>query len=219
MPKKNKNECTTDIILVDIINFSLLQPQQQLQIIDFISKSYTRMIEKMLSATNMKLDKFILGLISTGDGFYCILNPKLKGYGSILGLCFNYLSDFISENFSYFKGLKIAVHTGKIYKFKDILGHTNYIGDGLNDCARYIEFKNYSISTVMISEQAYLNLISFLKQYKNFYDLLNEREFKYSSPYTFNDKHGNKKIGYLIWLRKPGIINPPNINFNSMSYK
>jgi hypothetical protein len=216
MPKKNNNEWTTDIVLIDIINFSKLEAKHQVEIINFLTKSYTKMIEKMLETSNMSLNDLILGYISTGDGFYCILNPKLKGYGTILGLSFNYFSEHIERKYSYFEGLRMAVHTGRIYEFTDILGNKNYIGDGLNDCARYLEIKDYKISTIMVSDTAYESLKAFLERYKNFNTLLMEREFKYSSPYTFEDKHQNKKEGRLVWLRKAGIINPPNTNFNSM---
>jgi len=216
MAKENKNVWTTDIILIDIINFSKLEAKNQLEIINFLTKSYTIMIEKMLKNSNMSLNNLILGYISTGDGFYCILNPRLKGYGTILGLSFNYLSEQIAKKYSYFEGLRIAIHTGKIYEFVDILGHKNYIGDGLNDCARYLELKNYTISTIMVSDTAYESLKKFLTIHKDFNTLLLKRELKKSSVYTFKDKHGKEKNGCLIWLRESGIINPPDINFNSI---
>ena len=216
MSKKIKNEWITDIVLIDIINFSCLKTEEQLEIINFLTKSYERIIKKMLFSSNMPLNKFILGSIPTGDGFYCILNPKIKGYGTILALSFNHISEYISTKYPYFEGLRIAVHTGRICQFTDILGNKNYIGDGLNDCARYLELKDYSISTVMISDTAYKSLMLFLNMHKEFFTILTQREFKYSKPYEFEDKHGNKKIGYLVWLRKTGIINPPNINFSSI---
>ncbi len=216
MPKKNKNEWTTDIVLIDIINFSKLEAKYQLEIINFLTRSYTKMLEKMLENSNMLLSNLILGSIPTGDGFYCILNPKLKGYGTILGLSFNHFSEQIAKKYPYFEGIRIAVNTGEVYEFTDILGHKNYIGEGLNDCARFLALKNYTISTIMVSDSAYESLKAFLERYKNFNALLIEREFKYSAPYVFQDKHGNNKEGRLVWLRKAGIINPPNTNFNSM---
>ena len=176
------------------------------------------MVNKMLQNSNMPLSKMILGFISTGDGFYCILNPRLKGFGAILGLSFNHFSDHIAKKFPYFKGIKVAVHTGQIYSFVDILDHVNYIGDGLNDCARYLEIKDYTISTVIISEESYAFFENFLQLNPDYYALLLEHQFKKSSPYIFYDKHHNKKIGYMIWLRQGGIINPPNIDFNSLLY-
>ncbi len=174
------------------------------------------MVKKMLHNSDMPLEKLILGFISTGDGFYCILNPRLKGFGAILGLSFNHFSGYIAKRYPYFKGIKVAVHTGQIYQFTDILENVNYIGDGLNDCARYLEIKDYTISTVVISQDGYKAFENFLTLYPDYYSLLMQHQFKKSSEYSFFDKHGAKKIGYMIWLRQGGIINPPNINFNSL---
>lgn len=216
MHKKKTPSIVTDIVLIDIINFSKLQSSQQLEIITFLTQSYKRMIEKMLENSNMTLPKLILGFVSTGDGFYSIINPRLKGYGTILGISFNHFSDQITKKFPYFEGLRIAVHTGEVNEFLDILGNKNFIGDGLNDCARYLEVKNFTISTVMVSDSAYLSLKKFLTIYTDFETLLSQREFKHSEIYSFYDKHGNEKRGRLVWLRKAGIINPPNIYFNSI---
>jgi len=216
MPKQTTHAIFTDIVLIDVINFSRLTSEQQLEIINFLTRSYKRMIEKMLLNSNMSLSKLILGFVSTGDGFYCILNPRLKGFGVILGLSFNHFSGEIAKKFPYFSGIRIAVHTGTVNKFTDILGNPNFIGDGLNDCSRYVEIKNYTIETVMISDSAFASLKKFLEIYKDFNTLLVQREFKHSETYKFQDKHGNEKRGCLVWLRKSGIINPPNIYFNSM---
>jgi hypothetical protein len=214
MLQRKKVGIITDIVLIDIINFSLLPSELQLEIINFVTRSYKKMINKMLLDSNMSLEKLILGFIPTGDGFYCILNPKLKGYGSILGLSFNHFSDHIAKKYPYFEGLRIAVHHGIVNEFTDILGHKNFIGAGLNDCSRFLELKNFSVSTVMVSDSAYECLKTFLDKHKDFDRLLAQREFKHSSYYHFQDKHGNEKQGRLIWLRESGIINPPNINFN-----
>ncbi len=216
MKMNKKTPLKTDIVLIDIIGFSELAPLEQLEIIRFVTNTYKKMIEQMLQNSNLTLDKFMLGVVSTGDGFYCILNPRIKGYGAILGLSFNHLSEEISKKFKYYKGMKIAVHNGDVYTFTDILGHKNFIGNGLNDCARYLELKNYSISTVMLSETAYESFKKFLLIFKDFNTLLAEKGFKHSQEYIFKDKHGHEKRGMLIWLRESGIINPPNINFNSI---
>jgi len=212
----NKIDIYTDIVLVDIINFSILNSSQQLEIITFLTKSFTKMINKMLQNSNMSLSKLILGFISTGDGFFCILNPKLKGYGTILGLSFNHFSEYIAKRYPYFEGIRVAVHSGVVNKFTDILGNTNYIGHGLNNCSRYLELKNYTISTVIVSDIALENFKRFLEIHKDFDTLLSQRELKRSTMYTFRDKHGYEKKGCLVWLREAGIINPPNTKFNSI---
>lgn len=217
MAKKMSNNYTTDIVLIDIISFSELSAVQQLELIQYLTQSYSRMMEKLLSNSDMRLSQMVLGFISTGDGFYCILNPKMKGFGTILGLSFNHLSELISEKFSYFKGIRIAVHTGHVYEFTDILGHQNYIGDGLNHCARFLEHKDYTISTVFISTTAYETFNSFLERHPDFEALLLEQQFKRSRLQTFRDKHDNSWAGYLVWLRKGSVINPPHIKFNSLA--
>jgi hypothetical protein len=204
----------TDIILIDIINFSKLEIDQQLEIVTFLTKSFRRVIRKILSSSHMKLSHLIEGFISTGDGFYCILNPKFKGYGAILALSFNHFSDQISKKYTYFNGIRIAVHTGYIHSFKDILDNNNFIGDGLNDCARFLEHKNYTISTVTISENAFEHFRIFLNRHKDYEQLLAQMGFKHSSAYSFKDKHSQEKKGYLIWLRKSAIIIPPKIYLN-----
>ena len=206
---EKENSWETDIVLVDIIGFSKLKPIEQLEIIQYLTAIYVKLIKKMLEKSNMKLDDFIEGYIATGDGFFCILNPDMIGYGTVLGLNFSHLSGFIAKKFPYFQGLKIAVHTGEIYEFKDILGHKNYIGDGLNDCARYLEIKNFSVSTVMVSDSAYQNLKEFLTKNEDFNQLFIKHGFKHSKMCEFEDKHSKVKNGCLVWLRESGIMNLP----------
>jgi uncharacterized protein YbcC (UPF0753/DUF2309 family) len=208
---KKKQAIFTDIILIDIIHFSKLTLDEQLDVITFLTQSFKKVIDKILFNSSMKLPDLIEGFISTGDGFYCILNPKLRGYGTLLALSFNHFSDFISTKHTYFSGVRIAVHTGYIHPFYDILNNKNFIGDGLNDCSRYLEFKNYTISTVMVSSDGYNHLKNFVSRYKNYEKLLIDMDFQRSALYSFKDKHNNKKTGYLVWCRKAAIITPPKL--------
>ena len=199
----------TDIVLIDIIDFSRLGMEEQLEIISYLSLTYKKMIQKMVKISGIPMEKMLLGIIPTGDGFYCILHPSLKGFGPILGLSFIHFSDLIAKEYPYFRGIRVAVHTGKVHRFEDILGHENFVGDGLNECARYIEIKNLIISTVIISDRAYEVLQEFLLMHGDFHTLLEKCEFRHSSLNTFEDKHKVTRNGYLIWMRKGGIIPPP----------
>jgi class 3 adenylate cyclase len=210
---QTKKEIFTDIVLIDIINFTKLTSHQQLEIVSFVTQSYKKVIEKILQHSKITLQELIDGFVPTGDGFYSILNPKYRGYGILLGMSFNYFSEQISKKYTYFQGVRIAVHTGSVHQFIDILGHKNYIGDGMNECSRYLELKEYSISTVMVSDSAYEYFKKFLSLRKDYEELLQEREFKRSNSYTFKDKHGTLRNGYLVWLRKSGIITPPKYKF------
>lgn len=205
----SKRAIETDIVLIDIIDFSLLGMDEQLEIISYLSLSYKKMIQKMLKSSGIPMNKMLQGIIPTGDGFYCILHPELRGFGPILGLSFIHFSDFIAKDFPYFRGIRVAVHTGKIHRFEDILGHENFVGDGLNECARYVEIKNLIISTVIISDKAFESLNEFLHRYPDFEELLQKCEFRHSSMHSFQDKHRIERHGYLIWMRKGGIIPPP----------
>ena len=204
-----KQAIETDIVLIDIIDFSRLEMSKQLELITFLSQSYKKMIRKMLENSGIPLEKMLQGIIPTGDGFYCILHPNLKGFGPILGLSFIHFSDFISKEYPYFQGIRVAVHTGKVHRFEDILGHNNFVGDGLNECARYIEIKNLVADTVFISASAFDSLQTFLDEHDDFSALLKKCEFRYSALHTFHDKHEIKRNGYLIWMRQGGIIPPP----------
>ncbi|MDD2780314.1 hypothetical protein [Sulfuricurvum sp.] len=204
----------TDIVLIDIIDFSRLSMDEQLELISYLSLTYKKMIQKMLTSSDIPMAKMLQGIIPTGDGFYCILHPSLKGFGPILGLSLIHFSDFIANEYPYFKGIRVAVHTGKVHRFEDILGHENFVGDGLNECARYIEIKNLIISTVIISDRAYTTLQEFLMHHNDFRLLLEKCDFRHSSLHTFQDKHNITRNGYLIWMRHGGIIPPPKISFS-----
>jgi hypothetical protein len=209
----------TDIVLIDIIDFSRLSMDEQLEIISYLSLTYKKMILKMLKSSGIPMEKMLQGIIPTGDGFYCILHPSLKGFGPILGLSFIHFSDLIAKEYPYFRGIRVAVHTGKVHRFEDILGHENFVGDGLNECARYIEIKNLIISTVIISDRAYEVLQEFLHLHADFHALLEKCEFRHSSLHTFQDKHNLTRNGYLVWMRKGGIIPPPKPDWSIPSKK
>lgn len=214
-----KRAIDTDIVLIDIIDFSRLSMDEQLELISYLSLTYKKIIQKMLKSSGIAMEKMLLGIIPTGDGFYCILHPSLKGFGPILGMSYLHFSDYIAHDFPYFKGIRVAVHTGKVHQFEDILGHENFVGDGLNECARYIEIKNLIISTVIISDHAFSTFQHFLRQYPDFERLLEKCEFRHSSLHTFQDKHHITRNGYLIWMRKGGIIPPPKPDWSAPSKK
>ncbi len=200
---------TTDIVLIDIIDFSLLEMDEQLEIISYVSSTFRKMINSMLRASGFKMDDIFLGLIPTGDGFYSILDPKLRGFGPILGLSFTHFSSLIEQEFSYYKGIRVAVHTGNIYKFKDVLARENFVGDGLNECARYVGIKDLISNTVIISDKSFERFEIFLQNFPQYNELLAKCKFKRGSMHKIVDKHGFERLGYLIWMNQGAIIPPP----------
>jgi hypothetical protein len=112
-----KRPIETDIVLVDIIDFSRLSMPNQLELISYLSQSYKKMIHKMLKNSGIPLEKMLQGIIPTGDGFYCIY--QLRGFGSILA-CLYPFSDLLLVNTltSRFEGCH---YYGKYLRFEDIL--------------------------------------------------------------------------------------------------
>ncbi len=205
----------TDIILIDIIDYSKLNNMQQFDVVDLMTKFFKRAINLMLSKSKIPNSEAILGFIATGDGFFVILAPRLKGYGVIFALSLKNISNSIHKKINYFKGIKIAVHTGYLMPFSDILNHQNFIGDGLNNCARYLEFKNPNIydyfptGYIIISRDASKYFMNFLSENKKISDLINDLGFHTSKEIMFEDKHKHKHYGYYIWTDKEVIITPP----------
>src|SRR5205085_11119302 len=80
------------------------------------------------------------GFISTGDGFYVILNPDMQGHGVLLGLSLrNYLLWMSSNMNDLYRGVRVAINHGEVLPFIDMNGCKNYVGDGLNDCSLLLE--------------------------------------------------------------------------------
>jgi len=200
-----------DIILIDIIGFSKLESVQQHELITSFTENYKQMIDTVITESKITFDALISGFISTGDGFYSILSPSLKGYGVIFALSLKSFSDIALKQHSYFKGVRIAVHTGEVYPFNDILGHTNFVGDALNECARYLEQKRFDISHVVVSDTAFESFKIFLDKYPKYADTLREHGFRSGNAFEFEDKHHYIYVGYVVWTRKNGIINPPKV--------
>jgi len=207
----DKPSYETDIILIDIIGFSKLESIQQHELIVSFTQNYKQMIETVIAESKIKFEDLIGGFISTGDGFYSILSPSLKGYGVIFALSLKSFSDIALKKHSYFKGVRIAVHTGEVYPFNDILGHTNFVGDALNECARYLDHKRFDISHVVVSDVSFDSFRAFLDKYSKYAEILRNHGFRSGNAFEFEDKHHYIYVGYVIWIRKNGIINPPKV--------
>jgi hypothetical protein len=205
----------TDIVLIDIIDYSKLSNLEQYNVVDTMSRFFKKAINLMLKKSNITQNQAILGFIATGDGFFIILSPKLKGYGVVLGLSLNNISKNIKKKLAYFKGIKVAVHTGDVIPFLDILGHKNFIGNGLNDCARYLEYKSpyikdyFTDGYVLVSKESTDEFNKFLRKNRKLYQIIEKLGFNISSEIVFEDKHKISHYGYFIWTDIEVVITPP----------
>src|SRR5215216_1848985 len=132
-------EITTDIVLMDIVGYSLLKNEEQLYTVKVMNNCLSKLIPLMSKLSGIE-QQVVQGFIPTGDGAYIILNHEFCGYGLLLGLSIRNHLLWTSKEFlnDLYKGVRIAAHMGKVLPFNDITGRTNYVGDGLNDCARLL---------------------------------------------------------------------------------
>jgi hypothetical protein len=206
---KKQNFILTDVILLDIVGFSLLSNTQQFALITAFSELFRKTLSIM--SGGKPLSNFILGTISTGDGFYTILDPSQKGFGAIYALSLKNVAKKLSS-FDYFKGVKVAAHTGQLIPFVGMDGSKNFIGNGMNQCARYLEFKvgeqfeGYENGYAIMSVESHANLETMLANNKALCDNVEKLGVHITEEVAFKDKHSRKFKGYLIDSHSDSII-------------
>ncbi len=206
---KRQNFILTDVILLDIVGFSLLSNTQQYTLISAFSELFRKTLS-IMSGGN-PISNFILGTIPTGDGFYTILAPSQKGFGAIYALSLKNVAKKLSA-YDYFKGVKVAAHTGQLIPFIGIDGSTNFIGNGMNQCARYLEFKisdhfeGYENGYVVMSADAHANLEALLEKNRMLYEKVEKLGVHITEEIAFKDKHSRRYKGYLIDSESDSII-------------
>jgi hypothetical protein len=129
---------TTDIVLIDIVGFSLLKDEEQFWAVTALTGTLNEIRDLLAPQKSLKLGDVIWSFIPTGDGFYVILNPAFVGYGVFLALSVRslFLLNIVRKKIAA-SGIRCAVHNGVAIPFNDINGTRNCIGSGLNDCARF----------------------------------------------------------------------------------
>jgi hypothetical protein len=209
-------EITTDILLIDVVDYSLLANEDQLHTVEIISQSIPKLLSFMSA---YKKYGIVLDFIPTGDGVYIILNHNVCGYGMLLGLGIrNYLL-WVSREFvdNLYRGVRVAIHKGKVLSFNDINGNRNYVGDGLNDCARLLSSKNIKkkgeafcgdSNFVVVSESAFSWFSEVFKGDEAASDL-SVIKFRRSSKVWFADKHRKRHKSYLVESSRHAMNLPP----------
>ncbi|HKI97669.1 MAG TPA: hypothetical protein VKB51_04245 [bacterium] len=190
----------TDVILLDIIKYTLLPNQKQYQALFYLN----RIIGTITSLLDMgevlhKKESVIRRAIPNGDGCYFVLNPRVAGYGPLLAL---FLRNFLLFNNRFldhlFNGVRVSVHHGPIIPV-EFLGVENFVGDGLNVCARllvpgvqtrakhfYAGEGNYVIASAQAWE-AFHEL--FPPEREDVQAYLRKIQFTHSREFAVKDKH------------------------------
>lgn len=218
MTDKPTLEITTDIVLIDVVGYSLLTNEEQLYTVNAISAGLSAWIPFMAELSDLRKEEVLLGFIPTGDGMYVLLDPRSCGYGILLGLSIrNYLL-WTSTEFSngLYEGVRVGINMGKMLSFNDVNGNPNYVGDGLNDCARLLSIRNEEAiafcgdtNYVVASENA---LYWFRKLYNGdeAERFLSTMKFRMSEQIQIVDKHKKAHSAYLIDATRHAGIQPPN---------
>ena len=209
----------TDILLIDIIGFSKLSDEEQLISITILNNHILDFLKLICGQSFIETKYLILSLIPTGDGFYIILNPAFSGYGPLLAVSLRSSVFVFGKKNNYpFKGIRVACNFGVALPFKDIIGNINYIGSGMNDCARILNLNDVlkkemikfseGEDFVVISQSAY-NQFNIIFPFEKFKDYFNAIKLRFSDEKSFFDKHGKEHKIYFMTTSKYVSIQPP----------
>lgn len=196
-----------DIILIDIISFSKLENRKQLELLSNFNKLYRRAIELVSGGENM-----IEGFISTGDGFYLLVKSEYRGSGLLLGISLKNMAEKFKRDIPFFSGIRVAIHTGYLVPFVDVSGKENYLGNGLNSCARYCDIRiepthpYYDNGYLIASEDAIKSFNYYYRSREYLSSTLSYLGFEMSEKFTLKDKHGFSHTGFFIKTEKHDII-------------
>lgn len=209
----------TDILLLDIVGFSKLTGEQQYATVQILTKTAKQNIRLSATLSFRALNEVVRGFIPTGDGFYVILQPELAGYGVLLAASLRsglLLAARRAQNL--FQGVRIAVHLGAAVPFQDLTDRENFVGPGLNDCARLFgaqlsmsptesipEDENF----IVISEEAYDYFRRTLGADRAMKQFLNTIKFRVSDGFEITDKHGKVHRARFAEASRVVAINPP----------
>ncbi|MFC1586726.1 hypothetical protein ACFL54_00310 [Planctomycetota bacterium] len=122
------------IVLIDLADFSKLSNDLQVRLIT----RFQFYIRHMVNLHQQQVES----VLSTGDGYFIIYREE--GFSSMLRFVMKLIQQLSFYNFEdvgitkfYFR---IAINIGRVHFFFDINERWNYVGDGINDAKRIIDF-------------------------------------------------------------------------------
>lgn len=211
-------QITTDIILVDVVEYSLLSDEDQLRTVEVLQTDLTKEILFVTELTNLRKQEVVIDFVTTGDGMYILVNPQVCGYGIALALSIRNHLLWLSSHQSnaVYRGIRVGVHTGTVLSCHDINGFTNYVGAGMNDCARLLAVsdedtvnfcgdKNYVVASEMACY--WFQKLFSSHEARQFLSIM---KFRLSNLCKIIDKHKKVHNAYLVEAFRLGIISPPN---------
>lgn len=208
----------TDIILFDIVGYSLLSDEDQYITIYLINQKLKEFLQLLCGQSFLKTEEVVLGFAPTGDGAYVILNHAVAGYGLFMAIALRTtLFQLQKQTNNLFSGLRVAVHFGVAAPIEDLTGKTNYVGSGLNDCARLLSTDKAIIAAQRHVKDANYIIIStpafslFKEKYsgKAMEDFMNVIKFEIGDEVVFKDKHKKEHRAFFIESSRHVATSPP----------
>ncbi len=192
-------EIRTDVILLDIIEYTLQPNAKQYQALYYLNRIIGTIINLLDMRSVLPEEKVIRGAIPNGDGCFFVLNPRVAGYGPLLAL---FLRNFLLFNNrsldNLFNGVRTSVHHGPVIPI-EFLGRENFVGEGLNVCARLqvrpvqdraAGFYSGDGNYVIVSAQAWQAFRElFPPERKDVQAYLQKIDFSHSREFVVKDKH------------------------------
>lgn len=209
---------TTDIILFDIVGYSLLNDDDQFKAIYLINQKLNDFLKILYGQSSLKIEEVILGFAPTGDGAYIVLNHTVAGYGLFLAISLrSILLQLSMQTNKLFSGLRIAINFGSAIPIIDLTGKTNFVGSGLNDCARLLSINNGIIALQQhVKDENYIVISkSALTYFKEKYSgkendaFLKIIKLEIGNEVLFKDKHKKEHAAFFIESSRHASITPP----------
>ena len=207
----------SDIILADVVGFSCLSNEKQYVAAQVFSDSVRNAVGLLSNQSFLHEKEWLLGMIPTGDGFYVLLKHHVAGYGPLLALSLR--SWMTKRTGSAVGAMRMAVHTGPMVAFEDVAERENWVGDGLNDCARFLSDKTVRSEGEKLTVDESFIVISqdantcFEKTFppaneavRDYFEALGVQRL---GGVEFTDKHGKKHKGLFLEGSRHVLLKPP----------
>ncbi len=192
------------IILIDVRGFSTRDTYDQINIVNYIYA----IISYVLAVSNYR-SKSRPTIVTTGDGCYIIYPSYEAPVIPLMAINYRNAYSLASGRAShtlrslYSEDIRICCHIGPAIQLRDITGRVNFIGEGMNDCARLGNIRNHQFpdydekNDIILSEKAHIYLMQFRK--KNC--PLAPWPFNFKSNgknQTYIDKHGKEHVFKIV---------------------
>lgn len=212
----------TDIVLVDVVSFSKLSSEQQVTAAIIINGELEKWTNLSSSFSALESTEVVAGFVPTGDGFYVVLQPPMTGYGLSLAISLRAALLNASERSedagtgTLYQGIRVASHYGEVCKFSDVTDKINFVGHGMNECARILGVKPSNAPESFLADN---NFIVTSESSLAAHDALYASEsaagyfeslgLKRTRRQIVTDKHGFEHPYHFIEFSRRIAFNPP----------